>query len=98
MTRLLSPKIVQLLNDADARRNEWSGHAGAASERELQDHLDYLNARLEELRDQVGGAWRELQCVRAGEGRRSHGQLHQKVEWRWGLAPRSGRATSASAN
>lgn len=80
LTRLLSPRVVQLLSDANAKRNEWAGHAGAAGDRELNDQLGYLTARLEELRDEVGSAWRELQCVRAGEGWRSHGQIHQKVE------------------
>jgi predicted RNA methylase len=80
LMRILSPKTVQLLTDANAKRNEWSGHGGAATERELQDQLDYLTARLGELRDEVGSAWRELHCVRAGEGWRGHGQIHQKVE------------------
>jgi type I restriction enzyme M protein len=80
LTQLLSPAVIRLLNDANAKRNEWSGHAGAAADRELQDHLDYLTARLEDLRDQIGSAWRELQFVRAGDGWRSRGQIHQKVE------------------
>ncbi|WP_139177052.1 N-6 DNA methylase [Geodermatophilus siccatus] len=80
LARLLSPTVVRLLNDANAKRNEWAGHTGAAPERELRGHLDYLTARLEELRDEVGPAWRELLCVRAGDGRRRQGQIHQKVE------------------
>lgn len=86
LTRLLSPRVVQLLSGANAKRNEWAGHAGAAGDRELNDQLGYLTARLEELRDEVGSAWRELQCVRAGEGWRSHGQIHQKVELAMGTS------------
>lgn len=78
--RLVSPVVVQLIADTNAKRNMWDGHTGAVPEEELGEHLAYMNGRVEELRDQVGSAWSELQLVRAGEGSRRKGQIIQKVE------------------
>jgi hypothetical protein len=78
--RLVSPVVVQLIADANTKRNMWDGHTGAVPEEELREHLSYMNGRVEELRDQVGSAWSELQLVRAGEGSRRKGQIIQKVE------------------
>lgn len=80
LARVISPSVVRLLIDANAKRNSWQGHAGALPEEQLSEHLRYLTSRLEELRDEVGGAWRELQLVRAGDGSKHRGQLVQKVE------------------
>jgi type I restriction enzyme M protein len=77
---LLSTSVVQLLSDANSKRNRWDGHAGAVAVTELQEHLGYLHSRLKELREITGAAWRELQCVLAGDGFRRHGQVNQKVE------------------
>ena len=80
LTRLLSTSAVQLLSDANAKRNLWDGHTGSVGETEQQRHLEYLDSRLEELRDVTGPAWLELRCVRAGDGFKRHGNVVQKVE------------------
>ena len=80
LARLLDTSVVQLVSDANAKRNLWDGHTGSVAEKELQEHLAYLNNRLEELRDRIGTAWLELRCVRAGDGYRSQGSVVQKVE------------------
>jgi hypothetical protein len=80
LQNLISRDVVRLIEDANAKRNLWEGHPGAASEPELQEHLRYLDDRLEELRGDVGPAWRELRLVRAGDGSLRSGQINQKVE------------------
>jgi hypothetical protein len=42
--------------------------------------IAYLTDRMEELRELIGGAWQELQCVRAGDAYMKRGQVIQKVE------------------
>jgi type I restriction enzyme M protein len=80
LARLLSTSAVQLLSDANAKRNLWDGHTGSVGEPEQQRHLEYLDSRLEELRDVIGPTWLELRCVRAGDGFKRHGDVVQKVE------------------
>lgn len=50
------------------------------SDAELESQTSYLTDRLEELRRLIGTAWRELQCVRAGDAYKRRGKVIQKVE------------------
>jgi hypothetical protein len=80
LSRLLDSRIVDLIVDANARRNAWTGHSGLVSESEMQSQTAYLTDRLDELRELVSSTWRELQCVRAGDAYMQHGRVTQKVE------------------
>jgi hypothetical protein len=80
LNRLLDSRIVDLIVDANGRRNAWTGHSGSVSESEMQSQTAYLTDRLDELRELVSGTWRELQCVRAGDAYMQHGRVTQKVE------------------
>ena len=77
---LLDARAVQLISDVTNKRNAWQGHAAAVNERDLSAQTEYLVGRLEELREVVGSAWRELQCVRAGSAHRRQGRTFQKAE------------------
>lgn len=80
LDRLLDARIVDLIADANGRRNAWTGHSGSVSESEVQTQIAYLTDRLEELRELVAGTWRELQCVRAGDAYMQRGQVMQRAE------------------
>jgi len=80
LVRILDGKIVDLITDANSKRNAWTGHSGSVSPAEMESQIGYLSDRMEELRELVGDAWQELQCVRAGDASMRHGQVIQKVE------------------
>jgi type I restriction enzyme M protein len=80
LERILDAKIVDLITDANSRRNAWTGHSGSISDAEMTNQTAYLTDRMEELRELIGGAWRELLCVRAGDAYMKGGQVVQKVE------------------
>lgn len=77
---IIQPACVQLLSDVNAKRNEWLGHSGAASDSTLQTQIDYLMSALEHLRSLVGEAWTRLPLVRAGKATSRRGELRQEVE------------------
>ncbi|MCA0180983.1 MAG: SAM-dependent methyltransferase [Actinobacteria bacterium] len=77
---IIQPECVQLLSDVNAKRNQWMGHSGAASESALQTQIDYLTSALEQLRSLVGEAWTRLPLVRAGKASSRRGELLQEVE------------------
>lgn len=77
---LLDARIIGLITDVNHKRNAWHGHGAALTDRELSAQRDYLFGRLEELRELLGATWRELQCVRAGDGYRKDGRTFQKAE------------------
>ena len=80
LSRLIAPAVVRLVSEANNKRNAWDGHAGAASQTELQGHLDHMNGLLDDLRAEVGSAWRGLQLVRAGNASKQNGQISQNAE------------------
>ena len=80
LSRLIAPGVVRLVSEANNKRNAWDGHAGAASQAELQGHLDHMNGLLDELRAEVGSAWRGLQLVRPGNASKQNGQIVQNAE------------------
>jgi len=80
LQRLLSPTVVDLIRDANTKRNLWAGHTGAVNARELNEHLDYMDTQVENLRATVGSAWRQLRLVRARAATLKDGMLTQTVE------------------
>jgi len=71
---------VRSSSDANSKRNSWTGHVGAVGNVELVHRVNYLVDRLEESRQLLGSAWRDLPFVRAGSGRKRQGTTHQTVE------------------
>lgn len=80
LQRLLSPEVVQLLSEANSKRNSWDGHSAALPTSQLENQLEYMDDLLRELRSEISSAWAELQLVRAGDGSKREGQIVQTVE------------------
>src|SRR5207253_5208301 len=58
------------------RRNDWSGHGGAADEREWRRRLSVLESDLSSVRETLGGAFRGYQLLRPGASRLRDGVHH----------------------
>lgn len=66
LERLLSPKVSQLLGQANEFRNRSSGHAGTMSKVQESAKRDELTTLTGELMSEVNHAWSNLRLVRAG--------------------------------
>jgi hypothetical protein len=80
LSRILSPAVVDLIRDANAKRNVWAGHSGASNPPELKEHIEYMEVQIEKLRTVVGDAWKHLRLVRARSATQRDGVITQTVE------------------
>jgi type I restriction enzyme M protein len=75
LSRVLDPRALALLEEANSRRNAWEGHAGALTPAESASQLDQSLELLTSLRGVVGNAWQELPLVR-GNRASKHGSTY----------------------
>lgn len=66
LEKLLSPKVSQLLGQANEFRNRSSGHAGTMSKVQESAKREELTTLTWELMSEVSHAWSNLRLVRAG--------------------------------
>lgn len=60
---ILSKRLVGMLQDANAIRNNWSGHKGAVSESAAKQVYDKLLEHIAAVRDIFGTAWEEYELL-----------------------------------
>jgi hypothetical protein len=82
---LCSPDLSTLLTSVVRRRNDWSGHTGAKTNRLLADQNAWLLEQIEALRSIVDGTWAGAPLVRAGTSSYEEGVFVHEVERVMGL-------------
>lgn len=60
---ILSKRLVGLLQDANAIRNNWSGHKGAVSESAAKQVYDKLSQHISTVRNVFGTAWEAYELL-----------------------------------
>ncbi|OIH81741.1 hypothetical protein BLJ79_21870 [Arthrobacter sp. UCD-GKA] len=80
LERILSTESISILEQAGTLRNQWKGHSGSLTQREILTQVDHMEGLLSQLQKSVGLAWRKLQLVRAKSARRRDGIYIQQVE------------------
>lgn len=70
---LADERLEAVLETTRQRRNDWSGHGGAADEREWRRRLSMLETELSIVREVLGGAFRGYQLLRPGAARTRDG-------------------------
>lgn len=80
LERILGTESISILEQAGTLRNQWKGHSGSLTQREIQTQIDHMEGLLSQLQKSVGLAWRKLQLVRAKSARRRDGMYIQQVE------------------
>jgi hypothetical protein len=73
---LAEQRLQAVLDASRQRRNDWSGHGGAADEREWRRRLSVLESDLSSVRETLGGAFRGYQLLRPGASRLRDGVHH----------------------
>ncbi len=82
---LCSPDLSTLLTSVVRRRNDWSGHTGAKTNRLLAEQNAWLLEQIEALRSIVDGTWAGAPLVRAGTSSYEEGVFVHEVERVMGL-------------
>lgn len=80
LERILSSESLLILEQARTLRNQWKGHSGSLTQREIRAQIDHMEGLLSQLQKSVGLAWRKVQLVRAKGARRRDGMYIQQVE------------------
>lgn len=80
LERILGVDSLAVLEQARTLRNQWKGHSGSLTQREVRTQIDHLEGLLSQLQKIVGLAWRKVQLVRAKSARRRDGMYIQQVE------------------
>lgn len=83
---LCSKDLANLLSTVIKRRNDWTGHGGASSDRVLTEQNRWLAEQIETLRTLIGGAWADAPLVRAGSASYEDGVFVHDVERVMGLS------------
>lgn len=80
LERILGVDSLATLEQARTLRNQWKGHSGSLTQREVRTQIDHLEGLLSQLQKIVGLAWRKVQLVRAKSARLRDGMYIQQVE------------------
>jgi hypothetical protein len=63
---IFTSNVVDVLQDANTRRNEWQGHGGLSGESEWRRRQQYLEGLLLRFRESVGRGWDRYRLIRPG--------------------------------
>ncbi|APH38229.1 DNA methyltransferase family protein [Methanohalophilus halophilus] len=62
---LSSKSLVNLINETNKKRNDWSGHTGAVSQKEARERHDHLKNQLSNLHKIIGDLFQQYKLVEA---------------------------------
>lgn len=77
---ICAPELLQVLQRANAMRNDTSGHGGAIGQEEAQRFHDELKSMVDIVRGVFGRSWRDYELVQPAEGRYTGGVYHYHVK------------------
>jgi hypothetical protein len=80
LSQIFARNVVEVLQDANTRRNEWQGHGGLSSEPEWHRRLQYLEGLLLRFRESVGRGWDRYRLIRPGTCEFSDGTFSYKAQ------------------
>jgi hypothetical protein len=68
LDRLLSKKLVSVIQNANKLRNDWLGHSGVVSDRDAAQVNETLDREIQTIRETFGLAWDDYQLFLPGRG------------------------------
>jgi len=76
LLRIFSGKVIGLMQNANAKRNDWIGHTGIVGEEQAKQRLAVLEGYLTELRSTLGDAWSHLNLIIPRGMKQQQGVFH----------------------